>query len=244
MFDVLLESNRPRLAAGGSFVLSTIAHLAVAGAVVVGTRLPPSDAPIPENFISRALYVPPPDRRPAASATAERLQYVTLGIPLGNLPGLTDGPIGASEFGRPTPELANGSVLGEAEFASVALPALAGTDSAYSVLDVDSTVQRFADSDAPLYPPVLLAQAVEGMVLMRYVVDTLGRADMRTTEVLLSSHPQFTQAVMQALPGMRFRPAMIASRRVRQLVEQEFAFRIQRPDVAAALPDSAGSTVP
>jgi hypothetical protein len=67
-------------------------------------------------------------------------------------------------------------------------------------------------------------------------VDTLGTAEVSSAHVLRSSHPQFTAAVLAALPGMRFRPAMIASRRVRQLVEQEFEFRITRPEIATNSP--------
>lgn len=241
MFNVLLESNRPRLAVGGSFVLSTMLHLAAAGVVVAVTHTP-SLEPVRESFISRALYMPPPDRRPAASASAERLQYVAFGLPDGGLPIIDDLPVGRNEFGsRNVTDPEVGADNGDADRASIAAQDVPSQDTAFSVLEVDSTVQRFVDSDAPLYPPVLLAQLVEGAVYLRYVVDTLGRADPGSAEVLRSSHPQFTQAVLQALPGMRFRPAMIASRRVRQLVEQEFAFRIQSPAVAASL---SGSVVP
>jgi TonB family protein len=79
-----------------------------------------------------------------------------------------------------------------------------------------------------------LTQAIEGSVYVRYVVDTLGRADVTTAVVLASDHPSFTQAVLEALPGMRFRPATISSRRVRQLVEQEFTFRITPPSMASS----------
>lgn len=245
MFNVLLESNRPRLAVGGSLVLSTIAHLATAGLVVLVMRQPATNAPVADSFIARALFLPPVDRRPAEAGTGERLQFLALGIPLGDLEAFTDGPVGASEFGRTVRDPSVGTEFGEAEEQSVATPAVQSLDSAYSVLDVDSIVQRFPDSDAPLYPPVLLAQAVEGSVHMRYTVDTTGRADMRTTEVLRSDHPYFTEAVLQALPGMRFRPAVMSSRRVRQVVEQEFAFRITSPEVASGeAGPSKGATPP
>lgn len=239
MFDVLLESNRARASAGGSLALSAVVHGVMIAAVVGITSRAPSLEPVPESFITRALYMPPVDRRPAEAGTAERLQFVALGVPAGVLDEFTDMPIGVSEFGGAVRDPDAGSEFGDAELQSVALPPVASVDSAYSVVDVDSIVQRHADSDAPLYPPVLLMQSVEGTVFVRYTVDTLGRADVRTAEVIRSSHPHFTQAVLEALPGMRFRPAMIATRRVRQLVEQEFAFKIQRPDVAETPPSAA-----
>lgn len=235
MFSTLLESRRRRTPAGGSLVFSTAIHLLVAGVGlgVFGTEEVP--VPKPDSFITRALFMPPRDRIPAAAGSAERLQYLALGLPYG-VDGYTDLPEGASEFGRPFMDPTTGVDVGDQDFASIASLASASTDTAYSVLDVDSTVMRVADSDAPVYPPALLEQSVEGVVFMRYVVDTLGSADVNSFEVVRSSHPAFTAAVLAALPRMRFRPATIASRRVRQLVEQEFAFRIQPADVAANAP--------
>jgi len=53
-----------------------------------------------------------------------------------------------------------------------------------------------------------------------------------TTDV--SSHPEFANAVREALTHMRFRPAIQSSRKVRQWVEQNFAFRITPPRPAPA----------
>lgn len=235
MFSTLLESRRRRTPAGGSLVFSTAVHLLVAGAALGITGTDSVPVPTPESFITRALFMPPRDRIPAASGSAERLQYVALGAPYG-LDGFTDLPEGVSEFGRPFMDPRMGVDIGDQDFASVASNPNASRDTAYSILEVDSTVMRVAGSDAPAYPPALLEQSIEGAVFMRYVVDTLGMADASSFEVVRSSHPAFTAAVLAALPGMRFRPATIASRRVRQLVEQEFAFRIQPADVAANQP--------
>lgn len=233
MFNVLLESNRRHALAGGSLVLSTVVHAVIIAGIVVA-RSSPSLDPVPESFITRALYLPPVDKRATGAGSTERLQFVTLGIPAGDFPALSDLPIGRSVLGQPAEDPDAGDVNGDASFSSVAAAPTIGTDTAYSVLDVDSTVQRYADSDAPLYPPTLLTQAIEGSVYVRYVVDTLGRADVTTAVVLASDHPSFTQAVLEALPGMRFRPATLSSRRVRQLVEQEFTFRITPPSMASS----------
>lgn len=235
MFSTLLESRRRRTAPGASLVVSTAVHLLVGGAALGVGATDAVQPPVPESFITRALFMPPRDRIPAASGSAERLQYVALGVPHG-LGAFTDLPEGVSEFGRRLMDPATGVDVGDQDFASIASYPVPSPDTAYSVLEVDSTVMRVAGSDAPVYPAALLEQSVEGAVFMRYVVDTLGRADVNSFEVVRSSHPAFTAAVLAALPGMRFRPATIASHRVRQLVEQEFAFRIQPADVAAVEP--------
>ncbi len=103
-------------------------------------------------------------------------------------------------------------------------------ETAVSELEVDSTVIRDPTSTAPAYPPLLLRQAVTGSVTARYVVDTLGAVDTLSIQVLAATRFEFEDAVRQALPGMRFRPAIQRGRRVRQWVEQTFHFRITRRD--------------
>jgi protein TonB len=63
----------------------------------------------------------------------------------------------------------------------------------------------------------------------QFVVDTTGRVDLGTVKILRSSHPAFRTSVEVALAGMLFRPAWRGFRRVRQLVEQRFAFRLIHP---------------
>jgi TonB family protein len=94
-------------------------------------------------------------------------------------------------------------------------------------------VVRSASSASPAYPLDLLKQHVEGMVRVRYVVDTTGFADPTSLEVVESSHPGFLASVKDALPYMRFSPAKIGDRKVRQLVEQPFSFHITNPAPAA-----------
>jgi hypothetical protein len=64
-------------------------------------------------------------------------------------------------------------------------------------------------------------------------VDTTGMVDTTTIEVLQSDDPRFTQSVRTALGGMRFLPAKRAGKAVRQLVEQQFRFRIGRASQVA-----------
>jgi TonB family protein len=94
------------------------------------------------------------------------------------------------------------------------------------VLEVDEMVERYEGSAAPIYPRDLLAVGAEGLVQAIYVVDTTGRVDTTTIQVVRSDDPRFTESVRTALGRMRFRPARRAGKTVRQLVEQRFRFRI------------------
>ena len=81
---------------------------------------------------------------------------------------------------------------------------------------------------------------VEGSVLTQFVVDTAGMADPTTLKVLKSTHELFVQAVSRALPDMRFLPAQVGGRSVKQLVELPFVFQIAGDRGGSAERSSAG----
>lgn len=81
-------------------------------------------------------------------------------------------------------------------------------------------------SRAPRYPPLLRSANVEGEVLVQFVVDTLGRVDSTTFHVLKSTHDLFTLAVKDVAFRYRFRPAELGGRKVKQLVQMPFDFRV------------------
>ena len=75
----------------------------------------------------------------------------------------------------------------------------------------------------------MLRQAgVEGEVLAQFVVDTTGSAENGSLKILKSSHDLFVQSVKNALPHMRFIPAEVGGRKVKQLVQQPFTFSITK----------------
>lgn len=79
----------------------------------------------------------------------------------------------------------------------------------------------------PAYPDALRESGVEGEVLVAFVIDTTGRADMSTLKVMRSAHPLFTDAVRAALPRMRFLPAEVGGKKVKQFAQMPFAFRLR-----------------
>ena len=75
---------------------------------------------------------------------------------------------------------------------------------------------------------MLKSSGVEGEALVQFIVDTTGRAELGSFKVLRASHDAFGQAVRTALPRMRFLPAEIGGRKVRMLVQQPFAFALNK----------------
>jgi TonB family protein len=218
-----------------SIVLSTVTHALLIGLSVAATR---KAAGVPEESLAnRVYYLPPPDRRPASAGQQERIQWVALGVPTGLIGQFADVRTGRSELGRPTPDpLTDGVRFAKDSIEAPGIAPLPGLDSAFSVLEVDSAVTRHPWSAAPAYPPEMLRRRIEGNVFVRYVVDTSGFADVASFEVLRSTHDDFAAAVRSALPDMRFNPARIGKRRVRQLVEQEFSFKITPEDNTRVAP--------
>jgi len=93
---------------------------------------------------------------------------------------------------------------------------------------------RDPSSDAPMYPDSLRLHGVEGLVVIRFIVDTGGRADSSTLRLVEATNTGFADAVRSALPRMRFIPAELDGRHVPQLVSQEFRFVITRVDTIPA----------
>ena len=93
---------------------------------------------------------------------------------------------------------------------------------------MDFQVEKLAKLDTgntpPPYPSVLRSSNLEGQVVAKFVIDTNGHAEMATFQVLQSAHELFSSSVRRHLPSMRFIPAQVGSRKVRQLVQMPFTF--------------------
>lgn len=105
-------------------------------------------------------------------------------------------------------------------------------EAAVTEIAAGNAVVRDPASAAPEFPARLLATGVSGEVTARFIVDTLGIADVASYAVVRSTRAEFSDAVLRALPRMRFRPANQRGRLVRQWVEQTFHFRVQRNETA------------
>ena len=102
-------------------------------------------------------------------------------------------------------------------------------DSVFLASQVDNPVAYDSRSAAPAYPDSLRRVGLEGQVTAQFVVDTTGRVEVASFVLLESTHGRFTESVRQALPGMLFRPAEVNGRKIKQLVQLPFVFKIQMP---------------
>jgi hypothetical protein len=204
--------------AATSAVLSMAVHAALIGAAVIVTTDPHIELrEIPESSFAR--FLAPPNRAGGQTAQPEMLKFVALAAPasneLGTRPRVTD-------VQRLEPERVSGLMQQTAE----ARPEIVGIDSVFTILEVDSAASRYEWSAAPAYPAAMLELKREGYVKARWVVDEAGYADTTSLKFVDYTAQEFAKAVRDALPFMRFSPAKVGAKPVRQLVEQEFNFRI------------------
>jgi protein TonB len=101
-------------------------------------------------------------------------------------------------------------------------------DQPYFDFQVEKPVVMAPGTAGPTYPDMLRSAGIEGTVLAQFVVDTTGRADMGTFKALKSDNALFETAVKNALQRMRFLPAEVGGRKVKQLVQQPFQFSLNR----------------
>ncbi len=236
MFNNLLESEAKATKRTGGGLVSVILH----GAIVIGLVVATANAgqAIVEETQEKVDFVevtkdeppPEPERAPpppdvvAAPPIAKGFQtlqppdVIPLEIPdidlsrkvtneadfsgKGTRGGIADGVVGG------TPQVAQG-------------------DTPYFEFQVEKPA-AMAGAANMAYPEMLRSAQVEGTVLASFVVDTAGKADMSTFKVLRSDHELFTNAVKNALPRIRYLPAEVGGRKVKQLVQQPFQFSLNR----------------
>lgn len=98
----------------------------------------------------------------------------------------------------------------------------------YFEFQVEKPAAQISGTGSPWYPDALRSARVEGEVQAQFVVNQDGNVEVNTFKVLKATNDLFASAVRSALPNMRFHPAEARGKRVRQLVQQSFLFKLDR----------------
>jgi len=202
----------PRPVAG--VVASTLAHGALLTAVLLGSRPAIRVATEFEERIAEFLF--PKDRAPKIGETLAYLRAPGGGTDAPATVGANGSASGADAATKRDPlklqlqvRKLDGGAAGTPELIADQQK-IAESLGAFAMLDVDSAAARDPRSAAPAYPPDMEARGVEGLVRVRFVVDSTGLIDVSTIKVLESTNESFARAVRAAMPEMRFRPALMA----------------------------------
>jgi periplasmic protein TonB len=231
MLETLLESKSKKRGSTTGAIASVMTHtVLIAGALyaTAQARVRP-----PENRETiRAIYFPPRENLPslarpttsrpqgAAVVNQPRLAFVAPNIDI-NAPRIDIDNV-ASRPGDFSP----GPIVAAPPGTGGETGTRAGAP--FSADQVEKQVAVAAGSAPPRYPDVLRNAGVEGQVIAEFVVDEQGRAEEASVRFARAGNPLFEEAVRVALRRMRFIPAEIGGRKVKQLVQMPFVFTIAR----------------
>ncbi len=233
MFTTLPESRAIRTRSARSTMASVMLHGAlIAGAVAM--TLPSRGDATPEPIKDRKIiYVPVAQPTSHASERIPPRPHTT--PPIAQLP-----TIAAPSFVPKTlppidiaaPELPPEPIIGGPgartgpPVGSVA-PGLFAPGGVVDVAYVERIPRIVGNAPAPRYPSALRESGISGQVIVRFVVDTLGRAEMDGVVVQEASHTLFAEAVKNVLALYRFSPGEAGGRKVRTLVQVPFTFAMK-----------------
>jgi protein TonB len=232
MFNTLLESKRARQRGFGSTLTSAVFHIfVVVGSVYatskVGEEIKKEKEEV--NYVAPTPKEPPPPEQPKDAP------------PPPDMPNTPPPPKGFQTLSAPIeiptviPQIdLTARVTNELDFTGkgvqggIAAGVVGGkgqeTDQSFFQFEVEKVARLAPGNPEPDYPSILKQTQIEGKVMISFVIDTTGKADMGTFKVVESTNPLFSDAVKKILPKYNFIPAEIGSRKVRMHVNLPFDF--------------------
>ncbi len=236
MFNNLLESKPKKEKRGGGTVTSVVLHSILVGLAVYATANAAirNEKPRQEkiDFVETPKDQPPPKEEPppppppdvvVAPPPPKGFQVLTAPVEIPDvIPDIDLSKKVTDEADFSGKGVAGGVAKGKEGGAVVQ------SDQPYFEFQVEKPVVPAPGSISPRYPDMLRQAGVEGEVLAQFVVDTTGKAEPGSLKILKSSHDMFVQSVKNALPQMKFIPAEVGGKKVKQLVQQPFTFSISK----------------
>jgi periplasmic protein TonB len=231
MLQTLLESRSRRNNSPAGTIMSVTAHTALIAAALYATaqaRVTPSSTP----SVMRPIYFPrvqerAPRPRTPASRPAPMASKPLVFVPEVNVDVKVPAPVDLAGLESRASDFRTSTEVGSDASRSDA----AGADSSGRTFDADQVEKQAAlapGASPPRYPEALRGAGIEGAVTALFVVDESGRAEEASVRFLRSDNQLFEDAVRVALRRMRFIPAEVGGRKVRQLVQMPFVFTLQK----------------
>jgi protein TonB len=234
MLNVLLESKAQHTRRIGGTLTSALVHGAIITTAVLLT-VQPEHGIVREPLGPPPVYVPtnppsepaPTPRTPVSPRTSESSPTPSISLP----------PMEPVSTTIPSVEtnlapIAQGNVpigpgLPLLTGAPPTLGAPTGTGEAMEARYVEKP-PRVLRSENPRFPEALRARGLGGRIVVQFVVDTLGRAEMSEFKVVDATDAQLADPVRAVLPRFRFTPGEAAGHKVRTLVALPFDFTVVR----------------
>jgi periplasmic protein TonB len=232
MLDQLLETKQATQRTPIGTCVSVVLHVLVIGAAIQLTQRAASAYDKPEPVVVR-IPLKQADPTPVVKKPVDAVAHIASALGSQVIRRVVDIPVDIPSVdvnATPTnlPDWTGTGVSGGTGTGTAGAPVATTSGEAFTAHDVEKVAAALPGSPSPAYPEMLKSAGVEGEAMVQFVVDTLGRAEPASFKVLQASHDAFGQAVRAALPRMRFLPAEIGGRKVRMLVQQTFAFALER----------------
>jgi protein TonB len=227
LFNNLLESKAKKQKSPGGMVVSAVMHvvlifLAVQATLNAGQKKEKREEKVDFVEVKKDEPPPPKEKPPEVQVAPPPKGFQTLTAPV-NIPDVLPDIDLTKKVTNEADFTGKGQAGGRDKGVVGAAPV---ENQTYFEYQVEKPVMAVPGSPTPRYPDILKSAGVEGEVVVAFVVDTTGRADIASLKILKSTHELFAAAVRTALPSMRFLPAEVGGKKVKQLVQQPFAFNI------------------
>ena len=237
MLGTLIETRGSRQRRLGGTLVSIALHTGIIGGVVVVTaRATPRPGLVPAPATPVVYVTPAPVPADPAPATPELPSPPEIAVPAiptpvvapvtvpTTLPTIDPKAILVDQHWFDTKPVPSPGASGPGPSGLTSGP----VNGAWDAAAVDRAVVPSSGNPLPVYPETMRAAHLEGHVDVRFIVDTSGRAEPASIHVIDATHPLFADAVRNVLLRSRYRPAEARGQRVRQVVEQRFAFALRR----------------
>ncbi|MEO6525816.1 MAG: TonB family protein [Gemmatimonadaceae bacterium] len=234
MLDTLLETNAARTRRTRGTLMSVMLHGAIVAGAVTLTVHAPVEGRVPDKtpplIYLNAPNVPAPAQPHTRTTVARPPSAPAPHFPTIRFRDLevtpSDVVAPAEPFSQPGddfgPSLPSGGEPGGP--IGLSTPSTGAVDERL----VDRAPRLIGRAEPPAFPQSLRFGGKGGRVVIQFVVDTSGRAEMAEFKVIESSNPLFSESVRAALPRYRFSPGEAGGRKVRTLVALPFDFTLVR----------------
>jgi periplasmic protein TonB len=240
MFDNLIESKASKQKRAGGALLSAGVHAVLITGAVIGTLHASQELSKPKaekvEFVQVKKDEPPPPKdepKPPPPDVVMKAPppkgFQVLTAPI-KIPDVLPDIDLSKKVTNEEDFSGKGQAGGIAKGVVGGTPTPLNSNETFFDFQVEKQVAPFPGNSAPRYPDMLRSANVEGEVLAQFTVDTTGRAEMTTFKVLKSTHDLFTNAVKASLPNMKFYPAEVGGKKVKQLVQMPFQFSLTKSE--------------
>jgi periplasmic protein TonB len=234
MFNQLIESKRKKKGSPGTTVFSIGLHAGLIGLAVWATANAAIQSEKPKaekiEFVQVKKDEPPPPKKDVPPPPPKDVTVAPpppKGFQVLQAPPIVPVKIPDIDLSKKVTNEADFSGRGVA--GGVAKGVVGGTGpvsdtQTYFEYQVEKAAAMASGSAQPSYPETLRSAGIEGEVDAQFVVDTTGRGT--DLKIIKATNELFASAVKSAFPRMRFHPAEIGGKKVKQLVQQPFTFTI------------------